>query len=138
MPTSSRDDLLRQRGLSSLGMRCIDPNCLAVLTHRPRPDLLACDALRQAHDFTTPGRAIVARIFAALEQELVHHFMQQRVVVGEKYFVILGDIERNGSAARIWIVGAKGQPFAKAKGQPFAKWQRVGENQWDWSERVVV
>jgi hypothetical protein len=43
----------------------------------------------------------------------MHHLVQQRVVVGKEYFVMLGKVERDGSATRAGIIGTECQPLTE-------------------------
>ena len=69
-------------------------------------------------------------VLAALDQKLMHHFVQQRVVIGNKGVVILGDVERDGPAARVGIA-------VRAEGEPLTERHGVGGHQRNRLERAI-
>src|SRR6516165_8894912 len=71
----------------------------------------------------------MAGILAALEQKLMHHFVEQGAVIGEQLGMILRNVERDRPAALIRVV--------RAERDAVTEWQGIRKHQRHRSQRTV-
>lgn len=115
---------LLERRLAGFGMHDIHPQNRLPSPHRlgrPGPDIAPCHDPRQPHDFSPPGLACVLGILAPLLQELVHHFVQRGIIVGNEGAVVFRNVQSDGSS-----VAVRALPDLPAKGQGARNHDRNG------------